>query len=50
MSNAGVEVKPFEAQVLETVERSEMVFDLGEDVGGEPPSEVIAESDRPYVG
>ena len=50
MSNARVEVKPFEVQALEAVECGKVVLELGQGVGGEPPSEVVAKSDRPYVG
>lgn len=51
MSDARVEVEPFEVQTLEMVECGKVEFEFGEDVGGElPSSEVITESDRPYVG
>ena len=50
MSNARVEVKPFEVQALEAVECGKVVLELGQGVGGEPPSEVVAKSDRSYVG
>lgn len=48
--DAGVEVKPLEVQTLKAVECSKMTFELGEDVGGEPPSEVVAEGKGPHVG
>lgn len=50
MWNVGVEVKPIEVQALETVECGKVMFELGEDIGGEFPSAVIIESDRPHVG
>lgn len=50
MSDVGVDVKPPEIQAFETVECSEMVFESGNDFGGEPPSEVVAEGESPHVG
>ena len=50
MSDVGVDMEPLEIQAFETVECSEMVFELGNNVGGQPPSEVVAEGEGPHVG
>lgn len=50
MPNVGVDVEPLEIQAFETVECCEMVFELGKDIGGELPSEVVAEGESPHVG